>query len=328
MQHSKSEIKSCTFELESVTYGQGGSICIENVGNVTILESTFFNCKAFDGGSIAVKTESILLMQCTSVYQSYANNTGGGLFVTHNSLFDGTNVTISRGKSKFGAGISVSDTSRINLRMIQFSLNNVSQSGGGISCEQSQIVLDEGNNDKNYAYDYGGGLTAKQCYLTIDNITFSENNALKHGGALYFKSSVTHIHNTKGKRNTAGDKGGFILITGASNLISNYLTLEENLAHFTGNDIVVANHSIAEMTHTKISMFFKINHCSIVVIEESLIHLTYVYSTNSTWIEDEMKQVCADSSSKTLDTPAGLYCFSIFPVNMFLCLSCFIRILL
>ena len=321
VQHSKSKITFCTFELESAISGQGegGSICIENVGNVTILESSFLNCKAFIGGSVAVKTESILRMQYSSVYQSYAKKAGGGLHVTHKSLLVGTNLTISRSKSKLGAGITISGSSRFNLKMLYLFLNNASKSGGSISCEQSQIVLEKGRIYDNYANDHGGALFAKQCHLTVDNIAFSANNALKNGGALYSKSSVTSIHNSEGRKNTAGKKGGFILITETSNLTSNHLTLEQNLADVTGNNIAVVNNSVAEMKHTRILMFYKRQHCSIAVTHGSVMQMTFIYSTrtgNNETGKFGTDEVCVDSSSKSSGTPVGLYCFSTFPVKI------------
>ena len=116
VQHSKGQIESCIFDSDSAIIGHGGSLCIENVGNVTIIETSFSNCMAFLGGCVATKTESILIVHYSSIYDSFSNNSGGGLLVSDKSLLDATNLTISGSHSTFGAGITVSDSSRINLR--------------------------------------------------------------------------------------------------------------------------------------------------------------------------------------------------------------------
>ena len=109
VQHSKGQIESCTFDSDSATTGQGDSICIENLGNITITETSFSYCKSLIGGSITVKTEGILVAQYLSIYGSFSNSSGGGLFVSHKNLLDGTNLTISGSHSTSGAGITVSD---------------------------------------------------------------------------------------------------------------------------------------------------------------------------------------------------------------------------
>ena len=63
--------------------------------------------------------------------------------------------------------------------------NTAFQSGEAISCEQGEIILDEGMIRGNTATENGGALSAEQCDLTIDNVLFIKNIALNHGGGLY-----------------------------------------------------------------------------------------------------------------------------------------------
>ena len=198
VQHSKSQIESCTFDSDSATTGQGGSICIENVGNVTIIATSFSNCKSLIGGSIAVKTEGTLIAQYLSIHESFSSSCEGGLFVSHKSLLDATNLTISGSHSTLGGGIKVSDSSRITLRQSNLSNNTASQSGGVISCHQGIIVLHGAMLRGNTAIVNGGALSAEHCHLIIDSAIFLENRALNHGGGLFSKSSSTNIHNSKG----------------------------------------------------------------------------------------------------------------------------------
>ena len=309
--YSKSQIESCTFENDSAIIGQGGSICVENVGNVTITATSFSHCKAFAGGSIAVKTEGILILHCLYIYESFSNNSGGGLFVSHKSLLDATNLTISGSHSELGAGITVSDSNRINLRQSNLLNNTALQSGGAIRCQQGTIVLDEGMIRGNTATGNGGALSAEQCDVTIDNITFLENRALNCGGGLFSKSSSTNIHNSKGIQNIAGNVGGFILITKHSNLISHYLTIEGNVARSIGNTISIANSSVVEMEHTNILGFLSMEQCLFTVTEVSNLTITSMYpmnnsSTTNNRITEGKHLVCIDSRSQVWGLETGV----------------------
>ena len=310
--YSKSQIESCTFDSDSAKTGQGSSICIENVGNVAITETSFSNCKSIIGGSIAVKTEGILIAQYLSIHESFSNSTGGGLFVSHKSLLDATNLTISGSHSTLGAGITVSDSSKITLRQSNLSNNTASQSGGAISCQQGVVVVDEGMIRDNTARGNGGALSAEQCDLTTDNVLFSENKALNCGGGLFSKSSSTNIHNSKGIQNIAGSTGGFILITEHSKLISHYLVLEGNVAEVTHNAISIVNNSMAKMKHTKLLGFLSNEHCSFTVTGGSKLIIASMYSMNNSSTTnisttEGKHMVCIDSGSQASGLETGEY---------------------
>ena len=312
VQHSGSKIESCTFDSDSATTGQGGSICIEDVGNVTIIETSFSSSKSLIGGSIAVKTESILIAQYLSIHESFSNSSGGGLFVSHKSLLDGTNLTISGSHSTSGAGITVSDSSRIILRQSNLSNNTALQSGGAISCQKGVVVVDEGMIRYNTATGNGGALCSEQCDLTIDSVLFTENKALNHGGGLFSKSSSTNIHNSKGIQNIAGSTGGFILVTDHSNLISHYLAIEGNVTEVTGNAISTANSSVTEMIHTSISDFLNVEHCLFTVTGGSKLIITSLYPMNNNSDASSRKTegkhlICIDSGSQASGLETGEY---------------------
>ena len=320
VQHSKSQIESCTFDSDSATTGQGGSLCIENVGNATIIETSFSSCKSITGGSIAVKTEGILIAQYLSIQESFSNSSGGGLFVSHKSHFDATNLTVFGSHSTLGAGITVSDSSRITLNQSNLSNNTAFQSGGAISCQQGTIVLDEGMMRNNTARENGGALFAENCHLIFDNITFFENKAQHNGGGLYSKSSSTNIHNSKGIQNTVGSTGGFVLITKHSNMISHYLVLEENVAEVTDNAISIVNNSMAKMKHTKLLGLLSNEHCLFTVTGGSKLTIASMYSMNNNSTANISKtegkhMVCSDSGNQVSGLETGEY-FLYFIVYM------------
>ena len=312
VQHSKSQIESCTFDSDSAITGKGGSICIENVGNVTIIEVSFSNCKSPIGGSIAVKTEGILIAQYLSIHESFSNSSGGSLFVSDKSLLDATNLTISRSHSTLGAGITVSDSSRITLSQSNLSNNTALQSGGAMSCQQSIIILDKGMIRDNTATGNGGAISVEHCHLTIDKITFLENRALYHGGGLFSKSSSTNIHNSKGIQNTVGSTGGFMLITEHSNLNSHYLTIEGNIAEVIGNAIAIVNISVAELKHTNILGLLTMEHCLFTATSGSKLTIASMYSMNNhsttnNRITERKHLVCIDSGSQASGLETGEY---------------------
>ena len=199
--------------------------------------------------------------------------------------------------------------------------NTASQSGGAVSCQQGEIVLGEGMLRDNTATGNGGALSVDQCDLTIDNIKFLDNRALQGGGGLFSKSSSTNIHNSKGTLNTAGSIGGFMVITKHSNLISHYMEIEGNIAEVTGNDISIANSSVAEMKHTNISALLRKEHCLFTVTGGSKLIIASMYSMNysGTTNINTMKgsnMVCIDRRSQVSGLETGALTLS------GLCLMC------
>ena len=106
VQHSEAFLMSCSFSNESATSGFGGAICAENVANVTVRESSFYYCKAYYGGSVSIKLESVLKIQDSNIVGSFASTEGGGIHIFHHSFIIGYSLLVAGSVLPLGSGIS------------------------------------------------------------------------------------------------------------------------------------------------------------------------------------------------------------------------------
>ena len=305
--HSKIIVLSCKFVNESVVFGYGGAISTDNVANVTVQESSFYNCTALYGGFVSLKFESVLNIEHSTLSHNCAIQEGGAVYVFQNSFVIGSNITVANGKSMFGAAISVHDSSELNLNIFNFLRSTVNESGGPIYCQKSKVVMERGDLLENDAKLDGGGIFADHCHLTCDHSKILNNTALMKGGGIYLKSSTLEIHNTEGDNNSAGFMGNFGFITESSKFESNYLYLAEA----TENCIVIFNNSEADMKYTYLSNLK--GHCPLVAKLGSDIFIDSIYLTDLNFtrqyqedLEYRENVVCRDRTSNAKGTIEGI----------------------
>ena len=306
IRHGQALIQSCTFSNESVVSGYGGAITAENVANVTIQGSSFYNCMASYGGSVSVKSESILRIKHSNVADSFAMNEGGGLCIIQNSFVTAHNITITDGISQYGGGFHVDESSEINLSVFNFLVNCVSGLGGSIYCRNSLVTLEKGNLLQNYAEKEwtfrmrdkgkGGAIFGVNCHVVFDYVQIT-NNTASIGGGMYFETSVVEMHNSEGVNNTA-IVGSFAILSLNSDFKSYYLHIPE-----AGEYSIAIFDSKAEMKHTYL---LNLEACCIFAFESHIlldpIYYTYLNSTRRTQglFENSENIVCTDDSSNSL----------------------------
>ena len=304
VQHSQVIINSCTFLHELANLGLGGAICAENVANVTIQGSLFYYCTASYGGSLSVKSETVLTIENSNISGSSAINEGGSVYIFQNSFVIGKNLTVADALSVLGAGIYVHDTSKLNLNRFHLLRNTVIKSGGALYCIQSHVVLDNGILIGNYAKLNGGVVFSDNCQVTIDHSTIVNNTGLNNGGGLYSKISTVEIHNTRGVNNSVGNIGDFAVFTMNSTFISNNLHLP-SAEEFC---ISIFNRSKAEMKHTYL-LNLK-GYCPIVVRKGSDILVQFIHhnDTKEQQLDFERNEnfVCTDDNSNSNGTLEGM----------------------
>ena len=273
-------IKFCSFEDESVTFGYGGSICTLDIGNVSIHNSSFNRCKANIGGTISLTSESVINIEDTTISESISNTTAGAVYVNHKSIMKGSNLSV---------------------------INSSSSYGGGITCKGSEMYLTEGKVKDNQAFlSHGGGIFMEHCKAIIDKFTISDNSALQQGGGLYSKFTSVEIHNTKGTMNTCEEMGGFFMATEKSKITAQHLDFDENHAN-TGSNIALKNNSVATIKHLHIYRTSNQTICPMIVQRSSHMTLTCLYHSNSTLDVDNSEHdsrsmfpdahVCNDTTS-------------------------------
>ena len=318
--HSRTVIDLCTFKNDTVEYGSGGSIAVENVGNGTVINSFFHGCEAETGGSIAVTLESTMTVKDSQITHSSSLSSGGAVTVKHFSFLNGSNLTVINSRSLLGGGISIEVESEAFLDNAQF-VNNTASEAGAISCEQSKITLDTLLIEHNFADNKGGGVYLSNCNISADNVTFTDNIA-SCGGGIYSRSSLLEIHNFRGNGNNATENGGMIAAFNTA-LIS--VNLQLKFDDLSNNDIIIANNSKANMMHTKLEMNINYLLCPITAKNSSIIKIGSLYTgfTNdlpNQWNSSQnitrdknipFNFICSDETSFTSNISAGIVlCFT------------------
>ena len=235
--YSQADIVSSSFENETAVAGYGGCICIDNIANVSIHTCNFTQCRASSGGSIAVKTESMLFAMHVTITGSLSTLNGGGVFVTEGSKVEADNLTLHSSTSgSSGGGIYLSELSELNMNNYIIAKCHSVESGAALSSKSSKLKLNRGIVKENSADQDGGGLYVEQCHSTFNLITMADNEASGSGGGLCAKASDVALYNSEDKGNSAAVLGDFIF-TVKSNLRTYFLTWGDK------TDIVQTNSS-------------------------------------------------------------------------------------
>ena len=310
-QHSQAIVESCTFVKGSAIYG--GAISAENVADIVIQASLFHNCTASYGGSISVDSESILRIEHSNMSHNLALSNGGGAHINQNSLFFARNVTISDAKSVLGAGIYVSDASKLDLKMVYLLRNTVKKSGAAIFCRQSKIIVEEGHLVDNYAKIHGGGVFGHGCHAIFDHSKLVNNTGSDNGGGIHFDTSIAEVYNTEGANNNAEKIGYFAVITLNSMFYSNHVYLSTN----GGNSIAILKSSKAKMKSTYLSNTN--DYCPILAKANSDVHVDPIYFTDSHSFNatNTENAVCVDESSNSNGTFKGFFWVFLFHDKIF-----------
>ncbi len=295
VKHSKAQIQNSFFEREEAPTGFGGSICIFQVGNITIENTIFAKCYAAKGGSLAAMSESVLSIRNAAIQESAANVSGGAMCITHRSVLIANKVTTNNCQSALGGSISVNDSSILNIQNINFTLNEANKMGAAIHCMDSFVNMNISAISFNRALFNGGGIYADGCSAVFGNITFSGNVASQSGGVIYIdRCHSMMMHNCWAQNNSAYE-ASFLMLTGSSRLISTNLRLTEMFGG--GSAITVTNSSSAELRHLVVDTS---NHfCPIRVIRRSKLSIRSWYKDDELHDKDTRIQVPPRNTSST-----------------------------
>jgi CSLREA domain-containing protein len=177
-------IQNGTLPLNSGSF-EGG--CINNQGNVSLIQTTLTGCTGGEGG--AIYTAGTLNIVNSSLTGNSARQDGGA--VSNN----GGNVSIS-----FSA----------------LNLNAATDSGGAVAsvAPNSVTTITETVISGNTASG-GGGIINAAGLVTVTNTTISGNTVSNSGGGIQTGNGTTVMNNLTIARNTASNRGGgFIGNTG------------------------------------------------------------------------------------------------------------------
>jgi len=278
-------VNNSYFEGNNVTdFNDGHGGAIEwYADNGLVLNSTFINNNAFNGGAIFVGDESKEINITDSNFTTNnAYDNGGainieGSHVTLNNTRFTDNTAAVNGGALYMGGVGV--TNRIYSSV--FEGNNATGYGGAIDWRASAGHIADSNFTNNSA-DYGGaiylnGISSKS---NITNVIFRYNNATHNGGAIDCNATGMNLTYTLFEYNYAGEYGAALCresnatgghghhnvfnynhaeIAGAALAWMNVSSININYYNFTGN---TAHKSGGAIYAAVGSDNFTINNCN------------------------------------------------------------------
>lgn len=232
----------------------GGGICLSAyteavIGQNTIIEKN----SARNGGGIAVNKYSTLRMTGGKIKNNSASVAeGGGLIISNNATVELEGTEISNNTANdAGGGFEIIQNSTVKLNNVNI-LSNVAGFGGGISVNNSKVIITGGkiNNNESKTNSIkgsgvGGGINViyassssykNNAEVIIDGTEISENKAQKEGGAIYVTNAnaSVKIENASVKGNTSSANGGAVYAQSNATIELSNTMVENNVSSKSG----------------------------------------------------------------------------------------------
>ncbi|GMH38969.1 hypothetical protein BSKO_06867 [Bryopsis sp. KO-2023] len=240
----KSEDNNSSEENEKSS-ASGGAVCLVDIPETAIVDSSFVRNEAYSGGGISAKG-GILLLEGSSFQDNVVTSQGGAINLLS------TNATIVQSGFTRNTGIqggavhsllegSVEGKVHLKAKEVQFRHNSASWSAGGLRLIGVDLEMEEGLFQNNSA-DIGGAIhllqfEASSANATIKATTFIRNRA-DIGGGIYVKKVDLSLSRCSFEANIARHEGGAMFCQDESlNLIrankNSIVTMHSS--NFTGN---------------------------------------------------------------------------------------------
>ena len=180
-----------SFANVTVMGSSSGAVYLENAGSVRIVDSTFSNNSASNGGAIHAVATDVTILGRSRLEHNAATNDGGAIYMASGVLKIGedtlcTSNTAANGGCAFAVTVSVSGRAT-------FALNRATSGGGALSV----VHFDAGEYAvfRSNAANDGGGVCVRDYsgYVTVSvagAVRFEANTASWRGGGLAVVMSV------------------------------------------------------------------------------------------------------------------------------------------
>ena len=219
-----SSFSNSTSKITSVhLFGNKGAIMVEEMGQVTIFDSSFVNNT---GPAISIKGSGSLQMDHCTVL----NNSGVPVFVSSSSI-NVTNVKFSHNtkgvlliqesSEAFFCNCSFNDNSALKggalivvnsgVKLIACNFTGNSATNGGVFFIRGNLFLKNCIVINNTAHGDGGvGYLVEHSRINITTSIFRKNSAPGLGGVFWIRNSTAIVSNSSFVNNSAGTNGGVI----------------------------------------------------------------------------------------------------------------------
>jgi predicted outer membrane repeat protein len=217
--------------VQACTSGDGGGLCNEGGGTLTLRDSALTNDTARNGGYTGggISNEQGTVVVVNSTLSNDTSYSGGGIFNVGTLTVIGSTLTNNSANGDQGGGID----NRGTLTLIGSTLSGNKSSGvGGIYNTGAATTTIIGSTLANNTGFYGGILTYGS--LTVVGSTFSQNASSNSGGGIYNAAApnVT-VSDSTFSGNTARSSGGGIFTDSGLLVVTN--------STFSGNTATTGN---------------------------------------------------------------------------------------
>ena len=198
--------------------------------------------KGEGGGDLTITDSS-------RVYQNYASNNGGGVWMR-----SGGEIEISNGTEFYdnvadiyGGGLFSRGNGMVTVRRASFENNFAGRDGGAISNEDGAgITVERSSFIANSADHYGGAIyNINNNVARIDDSNFLRNTAKERGGAVYCNNNHLIVNGSQFHMNMATDPNGY----GGALCVLGYTQTEINGSYFAENTAYGGGGAIANYSN-------------------------------------------------------------------------------
>ncbi|MCD4730693.1 MAG: right-handed parallel beta-helix repeat-containing protein, partial [Bacteroidales bacterium] len=185
------------------------------------------------------------------VTESYINQNqainGGGMYSDSSEYqiilggFSGNEADVSGGGIYQRLGTANISGVQFNNNSGSLGLSNPASTGGGISCEDANLILSDLNFINNYADNAGGGIYVDSSSFLMQGCHFSFNEADNGGGIYIYNSPGILIDSTEILDCMAWEDGGGIFLIDCINPVITNSNVEDNFAPHYGGGIRLMN---------------------------------------------------------------------------------------
>ncbi|MCD4746029.1 MAG: right-handed parallel beta-helix repeat-containing protein [Bacteroidales bacterium] len=236
-------------------YCTGGGIVVENSSAKIINNIINNNDNAYHGGGIYINNSVNVLIESNSidnntVNSGYGVSYGAGIYIdsSHYILISNNTIRDNYNNYGYGGGIYILASDHITI-LNNYISNNIlgGCEGGGIYTQLSSDISIIGNLFyNNCARWFGGGISCNNSEILIANNTICFNKAdnsstFGKGGGLYCYNSSPNIYNTIFFFNFAAGSGNQVYLDANSDPNFFFCNIEGGLSAFGLGDTVVYN---------------------------------------------------------------------------------------